>query len=267
MKTKTVPVNKLRLDGDTQPRAEIDDQLVSEFADAFKAGAKFPPIVVFFDGVDHWLADGFHRRHAARKADVARLRCEVHQGTREEARWYSYSANQTHGLRRSNEDKRRAVLLALKHPKGAELSDGQIAEHVGVHLNTVAKYRAELTADGTTTNCVSRTGRDGRTINTANIGRRATSGDTEGPQPEAEMSPCHHCGGEHPIGGFNPCHDAAEQVATVLADDVAPELSTILWADYVRPAVQKWIDEWEGASGILASVVVKNKATELRELK
>ena len=139
--------------------------------------------------------------------------------------------------------------------RGAELSDGQIAEHVGVHLNTVAKYRAELTADGTTTNCVSRTGRDGRTINTANIGRRATSGDTEGPQPEAEMSPCHHCGGEHPIGGFNPCHDAAEQVATVLADDVAPELSTILWADYVRPAVQKWIDEWEGASGILASAL------------
>ena len=26
---------------------------------------------------------------------------------------------------------------------------------------------------------------------------------------KTEMWPCHHCGGEHPIGGPNPCHESA----------------------------------------------------------
>ena len=69
-------------------------------------------------------------------------------------------------------DKERAVRAALGHPKAEGMSDRQMAEYIGVHFNTVASYRHALEAKGTITNCDSRTGADGRTINTANIGRR-----------------------------------------------------------------------------------------------
>ncbi len=39
---------------------------------------KFPaPVVMFHDGKENWLADGFHRYHGARKADLAELMCDV----------------------------------------------------------------------------------------------------------------------------------------------------------------------------------------------
>ncbi len=49
------------------------------------------------------------------------------------------------------------------------MSDGQIAEHVGVSDMMVAKYRRELTPK--VLESPTRTGRDGRTTNTANIGK------------------------------------------------------------------------------------------------
>ena len=55
----------------------------------------------------------------------------------------SYSVNTDHGLQRTNEDKKKAVMAALKHPKGVKLSDTKIAGHVGVNDKTVAKYRQQ----------------------------------------------------------------------------------------------------------------------------
>ncbi len=57
----------------------------------------------------------------------------------------------------------------------AGLSDSQIAEHVGVSQPFVGKLRKELEADGQLETVSSRTGKDGRTTNTANIGGKATT--------------------------------------------------------------------------------------------
>ncbi len=67
------------------------------------------------------------------------LAADVRAGTLTDAQLFSYGANQDHGLRRTNEDKRKAVLgvLALK-PDG---SDRAIAKHVGVSDKTVAAAR------------------------------------------------------------------------------------------------------------------------------
>ncbi len=64
------------------------------------------------------------------------------------------------------------VIAALKHPNGAKKSDRQIAEHVGVDHKTVSRYRSQLAPTGEIPQSPERTGRDGRTINTANIGKR-----------------------------------------------------------------------------------------------
>lgn len=66
-------------------------------------------------------------------------------------------------------------MAALRHPKGAKLSDRQIAEHCGVSHATVIKIRAELESTGQIDQSPTRTGRDGRTINVANIGKASAT--------------------------------------------------------------------------------------------
>ena len=171
----------IRLDGDTQPRVKIDKAVCSEYGEQMKAGEKFPPVDVFFDGQDNWLADGFHRIEAYVMALPGEaIECNVYKGTLQDARWHSYSVNKAHGLRRSGEDKEQVVRAALAHPAAAGRSNRQIAEHCGVDEKTVRKYRhpKNLTADSPQSDSAAsktsksrpRTGRDGRTINTAKIG-------------------------------------------------------------------------------------------------
>jgi len=136
----------LRIDGDTQPRAVIDPAVVAEYAEALEAGAEFPPAEVVCDGATHWLVDGFHRFYAHRKLGRKQIRAVVTTGMLEDARWQSLGANKTHGLRRNNADKVKAVRKALKlHP---ELGDRVIAGHVGVSHTMVARHRAAAPSGG-----------------------------------------------------------------------------------------------------------------------
>ena len=167
----------IRLDGDTQPRAEISQTVCAEYGERMKAGDQFPPVDVFFDGEDYWLADGFHRIQAYVMALPGEaVECNVYKGTKEDAQWHSYSVNRTHGLRRTNTDKRRAIRAALVHPKCQGMSDTMLADYLGVHRQTVQKLRhARAAAKGGDLSIIdkstSRKGRDGRTINTARIGK------------------------------------------------------------------------------------------------
>ena len=175
---KKIKLDALRRDGNAQPRrgvmgGQTRRDVVTEYATAMKAGAKFPPITVFFDGENYWPADGFHRMTAASEAGLDEVLSEVRSGTREDAQWFSYAANQSHGLQRNNGDKESAVMAALRHPKGVELSNKQIAEHVGVSHPFVGGIRRRMEADGSLETVTSRTGADGRTIDTSNIGKQS----------------------------------------------------------------------------------------------
>ncbi len=50
-------------------------------------------------------------------------------------------ANKTHGLRRTNQDKQRAIEAALAHPLAESKTDGEIADHCGVSRQTVINYK------------------------------------------------------------------------------------------------------------------------------
>jgi hypothetical protein len=139
---KKLRLNEIRIDGGTQPRVEINNALVKEYADEIKIKKNFPPLDVFYDGKSYWLVDGFHRRHAYAREGVSQVDCQITEGTLEEARWASLSKNHAHGLRRTNEDKREAVKTALKMKP--ELSDHALAEHCGVDHKTVATIRSQL---------------------------------------------------------------------------------------------------------------------------
>ncbi len=118
--------------------------------------------------------DGLHRGEAARQAGIW-LWVEVQPGGKQKAEWLALTANQKHGLRRSRADLQRVVRLALLHPQGARLSDREIARHCGVDNKTVGRMRAELQATEEIPQSTRRTGADGRTIKTTNIGKRPIS--------------------------------------------------------------------------------------------
>jgi len=143
----TLPRNVIRTDGGTQSRAEIDQHVTTEYAAAMKDGAVFPPVVVFFDGSEYWLADGFHRLRAVYMTDEVMIAADVRQGTQRDAVLYSVGANASHGLRRTNADKRRAVETLCRDEEWGKWSDREIARRCGVDHKTVAPVRAELSGE------------------------------------------------------------------------------------------------------------------------
>ena len=60
---KTMNLNILRIDGGTQSRQEINQEVVTEYAEHITAGAEFPAVTAFYDGVDYYLADGFQQSY------------------------------------------------------------------------------------------------------------------------------------------------------------------------------------------------------------
>jgi hypothetical protein len=146
----TIELSALTRDPELACRAAgVSKGTVAEYAEAMKAGAVFPPVVVFVDQKGaHWLADGFHRCAGAELAGLAEVTADVRQGSRKDALLYAASANSSHGLRRTNADKRRAVLLVLGNfPKW---SDRKIGEACGVDHKTVAAARVSLATEPTT---------------------------------------------------------------------------------------------------------------------
>jgi hypothetical protein len=136
-------IDLIRGDGATQPRARIDPALVEDYAADMRRGDEFPPVVVFFDGTDRWLADGFHHRDAGHD-DIA---ADIRQGTRRDAILHSVGANARHGWRRTNEDKRRAVLTLLGDAEWSLWSNREIARRCGVDDHTVATLRPKTSAE------------------------------------------------------------------------------------------------------------------------
>jgi len=127
-----IRLDQIRIDGGTQSRVELNQDVVAEYAEAYRDGAQFPPIVVFYDGSSYWLADGFHRYFGAKAAGKETIYEDVQPGTQREAVLYSLGANAKHGLRRSNADKRRAVETMLADAEWAAWPEAEIARRCGV---------------------------------------------------------------------------------------------------------------------------------------
>ena len=146
-----VPLTLIRRDGGTQPRDHISVDVAKDYAEAIASGDTLPPVTVFYDGAEYWLADGFHRWEAH---DILResgllprpeIQADVRQGTRRDAILFSVGANADHGYRRSSADKRRAVGTLLDDPEWRRWSDNDIRRHCNVSLDMVQRHRLSVT--------------------------------------------------------------------------------------------------------------------------
>jgi hypothetical protein len=161
-----LPLATIRTDGGTQSREQLSEETVADYAEAMQAGAGFPPIVVFHDGSTPWLADGFHRLFAARKAGLNQLPADVRQGTRTDAIWYAIGANKANGQRPSRGDVKHAVLLALK--TWPEKTLREIGGQIGCSFTYVGVVKRELYTSAQLPDAPATvTGRDGKTYPTS----------------------------------------------------------------------------------------------------
>ena len=139
-----LPIARLRRDGGTQPRVKLGVWTLTEYKEDMRGGAVFPPVVVFHDGTDFWLADGFHRALAAEEAGLAEIACDVRPGTRRDAVLFAVGANTEHGQRRCTTDKHYAVERLLLDDEWSRWSDREIARRCKVSPSFVAKVREKL---------------------------------------------------------------------------------------------------------------------------
>lgn len=139
-----IKLEKININGGTQSRAFVNEDVVKEYEEILLEDDSLPPITVFYDGVNHFLADGFHRFFANKKAGFVDIECDVKQGTLRDAILFSVGANAVHGLRRSNEDKRKAVTTLLQDIEWGDWSDNEIARQCVVSAMTVGRIRKSL---------------------------------------------------------------------------------------------------------------------------
>lgn len=151
----TIDLDAIRTDGGTQPRERLDEETLEEYAARMSLDEhtgfvldpeqqKWPELVVFFDGHDNWLADGFHRYSAARHAGLTSFQVRREEGSQRDAILYSLGVNATHGKRRTNADKRRAIERALLDEEWRQWSDARIASLCKVSSPMVTKLRTDL---------------------------------------------------------------------------------------------------------------------------
>ena len=141
MSKKKIPIAKIKVDQAMYPREKLNDDAVEEYGRIMKTDAKLPPIIVFQEGKNYYLADGLHRLEGAKSFGAREIEADVSKGSRRDAIKFAVGANDKHGVRRTNADKRRAVEIALDDKEWRQWSVNRIARLCHVSWDLVEKVR------------------------------------------------------------------------------------------------------------------------------
>jgi len=127
-----------------QGRVGTMQNKVDEYAELYDEGTKFPPVSVMVIDKKYYLIDGFHRVAALTKLGEYEVEADVVEGsTLDDAKLASWAANKSHGIPRTQADKRRTIEEMLASPLTSDWSDRQIAKHAGVSHVFVWRMRSQ----------------------------------------------------------------------------------------------------------------------------
>lgn len=190
---KKIKLSDIRIDGGTQARVALNQDVVKEYAEHMREGVEFPAVTVFFDGSAYWLADGFHRYFAAKSNAFDELLADIKTGTLDDATLFAFGANGKRGLSMSAEDFRKIIYAMFRHPVWSKWSNAEIARHVGVSKMTVGRVKAtmETTEEPKKKKYKDKDGIE-REMDTSNLGKKKAEPKTTKPDvttadPMAEM--------------------------------------------------------------------------------
>src|SRR5215831_2652672 len=219
-------LERIRTEG-TQVRVALSETVIREYTEAIEQGDEFPPIEVYYDETAHWLSDGFHRVEAAQQAGRDSLAATIHSGGQREALLHALSANDTHGYRRTDMDRRHAIGLMLADPEWQAWSNREIARQCRVSEFLVRSVRQALAPPQETAAPPARTRKVTRggkqfTMRTERIGAAtrtrakapAVSGSARSPAPAAPGAPAEN-GGADTADAAAPASAMQSQIGTL----------------------------------------------------
>jgi hypothetical protein len=160
----------IRLDVPSPARAEIRQDVVEEYAEIYKEDreaandpfARMPPVVLFFDGDNYWVGDGFQRTLAAITAGLSEIKADVRKGGQRDADLFALGCNEDHGARSSNADKRSKILWCFADPEWKNKSNREIARKCNISECLVRTVKAEQTEAGKYSRTGTVEGKDGK---------------------------------------------------------------------------------------------------------
>jgi hypothetical protein len=215
---------------EVQQREALDETRIRAYAALYREGYMLGEVMVFQQGQERYVADGFHRITAAIQAGLDTLAATIRPGTLRDAILYACGCN-LHGVPLTQADKRRRVLTMLADPEWQQWSDREIARHCGVSHVFVAKRRKALTGNVTSERTYRTKQGTVTTMNTRAIGKHAALDMSEDSPNTAEMAadntvpeavdqarPSHNMGLTTPDGADAVC-DAAERHVMPVAPD------------------------------------------------
>jgi N6-adenosine-specific RNA methylase IME4 len=176
-------LTKITVDVCLQVRLTQNEETIERYKQKYLDGVDMPPVILFDDDKTLWLADGFLRFEAAKRAGLLALPVEVHRGSRSDALKYACGANDHHGLPMTRADKHKAVKSMLLDPELSKLLDGEVAEVCKVSRDFVVRCKGELKEAGYLAinyKMVERNGKNYR-MATANIGKSKGASSAETP--------------------------------------------------------------------------------------
>jgi len=239
---REMKISQIQHAGDTQIRVQLDLYAVEDYARAMRDGEAFPPVDVFFDDDNYWLADGFHRIEASEQLGKTTISANVHQGSKRDAILFAIDTNRRYGVRLKNQDKQKMVKMFLEDEIWQGWSNVEIANKCGVDQSTVKRHRDSIICIAKDAKPKERKAtRNGKTytINTENIGKPAEPKPElpqnalfeAQPQPEPEPAPIT----EQPLPAWAQGFDENtepeikdEEIAAIVTPQPKPEAEPIV---------------------------------------
>lgn len=174
IETRFIPLDKIEIDPALQTRAKIYPYMVDEYAEILQDGSELEPIDVFVDEEKHpeeayIMAGGHHRYQAHKKVERKEIRCNVYKGNRRDILIFALKANARNGFRLTNKDKNKIAEIVLTDPVWKDWTANALTDLTGLCQAFLSKKRREL--EGVTEEEKVRICKDGRKINTQNIGK------------------------------------------------------------------------------------------------
>ena len=133
-------------DKEVQVRVETDEETAKDYYDAMETEEdmkKFPPLTVYFDGCNYWLADGHHRYWAAFRRGYKKILVKVIDGSHDDAILAAVKLNAQNGLRFNDNDWEKIIPLVTSKKQWSDWSNRKLAEELKCSEITIRRYRQE----------------------------------------------------------------------------------------------------------------------------
>ncbi|MGR3278721.1 hypothetical protein ACSYAD_26875 [Acaryochloris marina NIES-2412] len=136
-------IEAIIIDSEVASRCQLREDIVTEYANAMRQGAKFPPVIVFFNGTDFILVDGFHRIHAKKVNGDLEILASISQGNRREAILIATGINIDSSLKLTKADIRRNINKLIGDTEWSLWYDLDIAQQCCANHELVYELRVE----------------------------------------------------------------------------------------------------------------------------